>query len=214
MCSALPPFLETYVRHSCCRSLSENSWCRSLVHVYTLQYWNIQHRNTLKWDLAKRCLHAEARRSQVWAPAVAENQLFILICCWLQEVAIHERSLWLPVCCVSRVKKALLSAVRAAQKSWVGAYKSPNLFLILNFTLTLLNYWAHIAHQTINNTTAIKSFPSSHREPETDWLHETDDHYQQATVRTNWTVHMICMFGIATCFLCSDNTYKWRNKSD
>jgi hypothetical protein len=30
---------------------------------------------------------------------VAANQLFVLIWCWLWEVAVRERSLWLPVCC-------------------------------------------------------------------------------------------------------------------
>jgi hypothetical protein len=43
------------------------------------------------------------QRSQVRILAVALNQLFVLICFWLREVAVRERLSWLPVCCVTRV---------------------------------------------------------------------------------------------------------------
>jgi hypothetical protein len=49
------------------------------------------------------------RRTQFWAPAVAVNQLFVLISCWLREIIVHERPLWLPVCSVTCVTHSALS---------------------------------------------------------------------------------------------------------
>jgi hypothetical protein len=39
---------------------------------------------------------------------VAVNLLSVLICCWLREVAVRERSLSLSVCCVTRVTHSAL----------------------------------------------------------------------------------------------------------
>jgi hypothetical protein len=51
-----------------------------------------------------------SRRSQVRIAAVAVNLLSVLICCWLREVAVRERSLSLPVCRVTQVTHSALSA--------------------------------------------------------------------------------------------------------
>jgi hypothetical protein len=88
------------------------------------------------WDMAERLERGALAclRSQVRAQAMAENQLFVLICCWLWKVAICERPLWLPVCCVTRVTQVTHSALSRAFPKGLGRRhtKSPNLF-ILNF---------------------------------------------------------------------------------
>jgi hypothetical protein len=61
------------------------------------------------WPSSQRGALA-ARRSQVRIPVVAVNQHFVLICCWLREVAVRERPLWLPFCCITRVTHFALSA--------------------------------------------------------------------------------------------------------
>jgi hypothetical protein len=54
------------------------------------------------WSSGQRVV-ITCRRSQVRAPTMAMCQPFVLTCWWMREVAVRERSLWLPVCCVTQV---------------------------------------------------------------------------------------------------------------
>jgi hypothetical protein len=101
----------------CCLSIFATSKFLTklcITHV-TLKPWlltlstgySIKASAKLGWDLAEwseRCAMAP-RRSQVRIPTVAVNLLSVLIRCWLREVAVRERSLSLPVCRVTQVKK-------------------------------------------------------------------------------------------------------------
>jgi hypothetical protein len=51
-----------------------------------------------------------SRWSQVRIPVVAVNLLSVLICCWLRNVVVCERSLSLPVCRVTGVTHSALRA--------------------------------------------------------------------------------------------------------
>jgi hypothetical protein len=53
------------------------------------------------WPSGQRGALASWRSQRI--PAVAVNLLSVLICCWLREVVVHECSMSLPVCCVTRV---------------------------------------------------------------------------------------------------------------
>jgi hypothetical protein len=61
------------------------------------------------------------------------NLLSVLICCWLWEVVVRERSsLSLPVCRVTR-EHTLLSAPRAARKGWDRCFTNPQIYLFYLF---------------------------------------------------------------------------------
>jgi hypothetical protein len=50
--------------------------------------------------------HVNDKKKMDWQmhwKGVALSRLFVLICCWLREVALRERPLWMPVCSVTRV---------------------------------------------------------------------------------------------------------------
>jgi hypothetical protein len=55
-------------------------------------------------------LYAHRHRSILGAAGHIILTPAILICCWLRKVAVREHSLWLPVCCVTRVTHSALSA--------------------------------------------------------------------------------------------------------
>jgi hypothetical protein len=57
---------------------------------------------------------------------------FVLICCWLRGVALSERSLWLPVCCVTRITHSAFSRPEGQGRR----YTNPNFILLLFFFLT------------------------------------------------------------------------------
>jgi hypothetical protein len=66
---------------------------------------------TRRWDLAEwleRC--ASIAKITSSNPSSGSELTFVLICCWLREVVVHERSLSLPVCRVTRVTHSALSA--------------------------------------------------------------------------------------------------------
>jgi hypothetical protein len=107
--------------HSC------NTSCFAVVIHQTLicyDFWvKLIHRGTkTTWQVWLAYLS-----SQVRIPAVIVN-FFVLIRCWLREVAVQERSLSLPICSVTQATHSALSAYPALQggsrlegKGWVGA---------------------------------------------------------------------------------------------
>jgi hypothetical protein len=92
-------------------------------HIQSLSVWincgkTSPLNSTEGWDLAEwseRCA-STPQWSQVRIPVMAVNQLFVLICCWPWEVAVREHSLWLPVCCVTRVPHCS----QRLELGWVG----------------------------------------------------------------------------------------------
>jgi hypothetical protein len=93
--SVLLYYHETVYYLSCtCKQIKHPSYA-VIFHFY-LSNWGGT------WPSGQRGALA-SRRSQAQIPAVAVNQLSVLICCLLQEVVVRERSFSLPVCRVTRV---------------------------------------------------------------------------------------------------------------